>query len=66
MKKQKIECTCDRCGKSITEREHDDTRILVYTKRIMYGVAYKEMYLCNDCLKEYFKFSKSFLKNKEE
>ena len=63
MKIHSLKCKCDRCDKEISEMQHDNNRILLYTSKSIYGtVRHKEVYLCNECLKEVFKFTKTFLK----
>lgn len=66
MKIHSFKCICDRCNKEIAEWQHDNNRILLYTDKSIYGtVRYKEVYLCNDCLKEVFEFTKVFLKERK-
>lgn len=66
MKIRSLKCKCDRCDKEISEKQHDDNDIVLYTSKTMYGnMRYKEVHLCNDCLKEVFNFTKAFLKEEE-
>ena len=65
MKIRSLKCKCDKCNKEISETQHDDNCVILYTKKSMGGyLRRKEMHLCNDCLTEVFNFSKAFLKEK--
>lgn len=67
MKIHSLKCVCDRCNKEISEWQHDNNRTLLYTNKSLYGtLQQKEVYLCNDCLKKVFKFTKTFLKLEEK
>lgn len=62
MKKETIEYYCDRCKKKISYSEHTDNRIVLYPKRGLFLIEYKEVHLCKECLKINFDFVQFFLK----
>jgi hypothetical protein len=66
MKIRSLKCTCDRCNKEISEKQHDDNYIELYASKTMYGnLRCKQIHLCNDCLKEVFNFTEAFLKEEK-